>query len=351
MTTDTKVADAVPDEAATALETAARELEAALARQEADETDEPCSTCSDTGITQDDDEKNCFCPRGRAYAGIAPPSAPVGRQVGEVVSVNPENRIAFITIGDGIDIEPKTFLGTKLYASPPAAQADEQAERDREVGRKWREDSSLETWFPITAEELKWLKEAKAVDDQDGFVIDRLARLLAEISVIVNGPEPAGTKWSYHDLPAKVAALAAAQADDAHAFKNFHRSLCARFGYVHDDVDWRRDQVSLEEHIAKMAAAQAVDLWQPIETAPKSVADGSRIDGVYLLGFIPDVDAVDPASCIDVIWWEPLLPNVRGGRGKWVANRFGDACEVAPTHWRPLPVPPIDQQAGKGVDL
>jgi hypothetical protein len=38
---------------------------------------------------------------------------------------------------------------------------------------------------------------------------------------------------------------------ETHAsFKNFHRSLCARFGYVHDDRDWQRDQVSLEEHIA-----------------------------------------------------------------------------------------------------
>lgn len=36
-----------------------------------------------------------------------------------------------------------------------------------------------------------------------------LAHLLAEISIIVNGPEPAGTKWSYHDLPKKVRALAA----------------------------------------------------------------------------------------------------------------------------------------------
>ncbi|MBK5416369.1 hypothetical protein [Pseudomonas sp. TH31] len=33
-------------------------------------------------------------------------------------------------------------------------------------------------------------------------------------------------------------------------FKNFHRNLCARFGYFHDDIDWQRDQVSLEEHIA-----------------------------------------------------------------------------------------------------
>ncbi|NTZ93922.1 hypothetical protein FCH79_01100 [Pseudomonas koreensis] len=33
-------------------------------------------------------------------------------------------------------------------------------------------------------------------------------------------------------------------------FKNFHRSLCERFGYFHDEIDWQRDQVSLEEHIA-----------------------------------------------------------------------------------------------------
>ncbi|WP_207285167.1 hypothetical protein [Pseudomonas sp. FW300-N2A2] len=38
---------------------------------------------------------------------------------------------------------------------------------------------------------------------------------------------------------------------ETHAsFKNFHRALCARFGYVHDERDWQRDQVSLEEHIA-----------------------------------------------------------------------------------------------------
>ncbi|MCC4618321.1 hypothetical protein LL972_20395 [Xanthomonas campestris pv. asclepiadis] len=47
--------------------------------------------------------------------------------------------------------------------------------------------------------------------DEDEYVIDRLAHLLAEIAVIVNGPEPAGARWSYHDLPEKVRALAARQ--------------------------------------------------------------------------------------------------------------------------------------------
>lgn len=41
-------------------------------------------------------------------------------------------------------------------------------------------------------------------------------------------------------------------------YKNFHRSLCARFGYGHDEVHFRRDLVSLEEAIAAKIAAPAV---------------------------------------------------------------------------------------------
>lgn len=37
-------------------------------------------------------------------------------------------------------------------------------------------------------------------------------------------------------------------------FKNFHQRLCERFGYVHDDRDWKRDQVSLIEWIAGQTA-------------------------------------------------------------------------------------------------
>lgn len=39
---------------------------------------------------------------------------------------------------------------------------------------------------------------------------------------------------------------------NAESFKNFHRSLCERFGYTHDELYWWRDLVSLEEHIAKV---------------------------------------------------------------------------------------------------
>jgi hypothetical protein len=36
------------------------------------------------------------------------------------------------------------------------------------------------------------------------YVIQQMGRLLAEIAVIVNGPQPPSTRWSYHDLPAKI---------------------------------------------------------------------------------------------------------------------------------------------------
>ena len=80
--------------------------------------------------------------------------------------------------------------------------------------------------------------------------------------------------------------------------------------------------------------AQLQQRWQPIETAPKSKADGSNVEGIYLLGFIPDPDMSDLYSCIGVIWWEPLMNK---GKGMW----YGESChEVHPTHWMPLPAPP-----------
>jgi hypothetical protein len=51
---------------------------------------------------------------------------------------------------------------------------------------------------------------------------------------------------------AKIAELERDQA----AFKNFHRALCERFRYEHDETDWRRDQMSLIEWIAKRAATE-----------------------------------------------------------------------------------------------
>lgn len=55
-----------------------------------------------------------------------------------------------------------------------------------------------------------------------------------------------------------IAGPAADGPDADHEFRNFHRSLCERFGYTHDERDWRRDQISLIEHISTAAPAQPV---------------------------------------------------------------------------------------------
>lgn len=51
-----------------------------------------------------------------------------------------------------------------------------------------------------------------------------------------------------------------AQSTDSE-FKNFHRLLCERFGYAHDDKDWKRDQLSLIEWIARPAQCEEPAAW------------------------------------------------------------------------------------------
>lgn len=93
---------------------------------------------------------------------------------------------------------------------------------------------------------LEWLEtEVSAVScryhgdpsyDHDAYWMkDRVTKLIADARKAFPLPRVAATV-----MP-----------DDASAFKNFHRQLCERFGYVHDEKDWRRDQVSLIECIAK----------------------------------------------------------------------------------------------------
>lgn len=52
-------------------------------------------------------------------------------------------------------------------------------------------------------------------------------------------------------------------------FKNFHRMLCERFGYGHDERDWKRDQVSLMESIASRIAHLEKELvsWSELTKA------------------------------------------------------------------------------------
>jgi len=84
--------------------------------------------------------------------------------------------------------------------------------------------------------------------------------------------------------PVKQQAAANPHTNEA-AFKNFHRSLCERFGYVQDPVDWWRDTVSLEEHIAGLIAKPA-----PAETV--AFLDDLRDD--FAMRILPSLIANNP---------------------------------------------------------
>lgn len=63
-----------------------------------------------------------------------------------------------------------------------------------------------------------------------------------------------------------------------HDFKNFHQSLCIRFGYSHDHIDWRRDQVSLIEYIAGQVAPQAPDMSAQSTHSENVSIEAEKID-------------------------------------------------------------------------
>jgi hypothetical protein len=86
------------------------------------------------------------------------------------------------------------------------------------------------------------------------------------------------------------------------------------------------------------------DSWQPIETAPR--------DGV-ILGFMPNC-VPGGRPYIAVIWWDEHFRNDGWDDdaddlayvGAWSAGRVGsfsyeEYAEEWPTHWMPLPAPPV----------
>jgi hypothetical protein len=68
-------------------------------------------------------------------------------------------------------------------------------------------------------------------------------------------------------------------------------------------------------------------VWQPIETAPK--------DGTPVLGFLPQ--AYQGKGGYEVVLFDP-------SDGKWW---IGCAFWVQPSHWMPLPTPPIDPKKNR----
>ena len=80
-------------------------------------------------------------------------------------------------------------------------------------------------------------------------------------------------------------------------------------------------------HPAAMSEEQAVERWQPIETAPK--------DGPKILGYSPYWD-------VGTIRWQKSQSGISGF---WdVSTRFAHSNAI--THWMLLPKPPAEQPKG-----
>ncbi len=77
--------------------------------------------------------------------------------------------------------------------------------------------------------------------DEDAHVITELGRLLACIAVILKGPEPAGTAWSYHDLPELVASALSEPRQVAAEMKAWARTRMA------EQQSSRRDRMMFSE--------------------------------------------------------------------------------------------------------
>lgn len=102
-----------------------------------------------------------------------------------------------------------------------------------------------------------------------------------------------------------------------------------------------RTSVTVADLLSAIAGGEA-PAWQLINSAPKSVAEGSTIRGVYLLGFVPADTDIDPQTGVMAIWWEPLTRCTSGKRRGLMGVWFGEGgLEVEPSHWMPLPLAPF----------
>lgn len=99
--------------------------------------------------------------------------------------------------------------------NPPQPSASV-GERARELlakeyrGHRWHEDAARlcmggDVTSFVEDDALRVIARLIEEGDEDTHVITEMGRLLAAIAIIMKGPEPAGTAWSYHDLPGLVA--------------------------------------------------------------------------------------------------------------------------------------------------
>jgi hypothetical protein len=96
-------------------------------------------------------------------------------------------------------------------------------------------------------------QEGGGQSEEDAHVIMTLGRLLAEIAVILKGPEPAGTAWSYHDLPEMVLAVVQESKDVADEMQAWANVKMTERGSS------RRDKLMVAAWSKRLSGAASVD--------------------------------------------------------------------------------------------
>lgn len=143
------------------------------------------------------------------------------------------------------------FLRGELTAPQPPAAASV-SERARELlaaeyrTHGWHEDAGRlcmggEVTSFVEDDAPRVIGRLIEQGDEDNHVITELGRLLAGIAVILKGPEPAGTAWSYHDLPELVASSLSEPRQVAAEMKAWAHTKMA------DQQSSRRDRMMVAE--------------------------------------------------------------------------------------------------------
>lgn len=190
-------------------------------------------------------------------------AAPVAQE--PVARVNDEGFI----VETGIPLAP----GTSLYAAPVAAQPTIARVPAATVSRKGGSIGSL-VW--TEAGRMADLPDgtmlyvghsdrplaAQPNTDEDAYVIDQMSKLLAEIAVIVRGPELPRHRHGYADLPERVAALKAA-------------SVVAQSDHSEQDLNM----------VAAQSSVLVPDGWKlvPIEPTKAMIEAADEADKEYTL--------------------------------------------------------------------
>lgn len=123
---------------------------------------------------------------------------------------------------------------------------------------------------------IAWLRkriaELEREEEVTDHVIERTTRLLAECVVILRGPEPPLTKWSYHDIPQLVQALK----DDRDRLRAENEALRDLLCSAHAGVLAYRDDGEMQDSTTHPCIDFKRDTPEQIRSALHRRADAAR---------------------------------------------------------------------------